>query len=213
MLLREFLVAKGYDAYWFPDSKVALQESRKTNYDICIIDTELPEEEAFNLAEHIKGENSLIPIVFLSSKDTKADMTRCFRMGADDYVTKPFSVDELTFRIEAILRRMDSGSIGLTNTYKMGKCILDTRTRILTIGKKEKRLTAKENALLGYLCAYSNGILERDVALRKIWGDANYYVARSMDVYITRLRKLLKDDPSVEIANVHGRGYRLITLN
>ena len=134
-----------------------------------------------------------------------------FKIGADDYITKPFSMEELTFRIEAILRRVRGKKNKESNVYKIGKFTFDTQKQILAIGDKQTKLTTKESELLGLLCAHANEILQRDFALKTIWIDDNYFNARSMDVYITKLRKHLKDDDSIEIINIHGKGYKLIT--
>ena len=141
----------------------------------------------------------------------KEDILEGFKIGADDYITKPFSMEELTFRIEAILRRVRGKRTKDTSLYKIGKFTFDTQKQILTLGDKQTKLTTKESELLGLLCAHANEILQRDFALKTIWIDDNYFNARSMDVYITKLRKHLKDDESIEIINIHGKGYKLIT--
>ena len=133
------------------------------------------------------------------------------KIGADDYITKPFSMEELTFRIEAILRRVRGKRNKESNMYKIRRFTFDTQKQILSIGDKQTKLTTKESELLGLLCAHANEILQRDFALKTIWIDDNYFNARSMDVYITKLRKHLKDDDSIEIINIHGKGYKLIT--
>ena len=133
-----------------------------------------------------------------------------FKIGAADYITKPFSMEELVFRMEAILRRVRGKKVKETNMYKLGRFTFDTQRQILAIGDKQTKLTTKESELLSLLCAHANDVLQRELALKTIWIDDNYFNARSMDVYITKLRKHLKDDPSIEINNVHGKGYRLI---
>ena len=148
--------------------------------------------------------NAEIPIIFLTAKTLKEDILEGFKIGADDYITKPFSMEELTFRIEAILRRVRGKKNKESNVYKIGKFTFDTQKQILAIGDKQTEL-------LGLLCAHANEILQRDFALKTIWIDDNYFNARSMDVYITKLRKHLKDDDSIEIINIHGKGYKLIT--
>ena len=147
----------------------------------------------------------------LSAKGEAEDKITGLEYGADDYITKPFSMEELTFRIEAILRRVRGKRNKDTSTYKIGKFTFDTQKQILSIGEKQTKLTTKESELLGLLCAHANEILQRDFALKTIWIDDNYFNARSMDVYITKLRKHLKDDESIEIINIHGKGYKLIT--
>ena len=148
---------------------------------------------------------------FLKNKYDLCVFLEGFKIGADDYITKPFSMEELTFRIEAILRRVRGKKNKESNVYKIGKFTFDTQKQILAIGDKQTKLTTKESELLGLLCAHANEILQRDFALKTIWIDDNYFNARSMDVYITKLRKHLKDDDSIEIINIHGKGYKLIT--
>jgi DNA-binding response OmpR family regulator len=141
----------------------------------------------------------------------KEDILEGFKIGADDYITKPFSMEELTFRIEAILRRVRGKKNKESSMYKIGMFTFDTQKQILSVGEKVTKLTTKESELLALLCAHANEILERNFALKTIWVDDNYFNARSMDVYITKLRKHLKDDPTIEIINIHGKGYKLIT--
>jgi DNA-binding response OmpR family regulator len=152
-----------------------------------------------------------IPIIFLTAKNMKEDVLEGFKIGADDYITKPFSMEELIFRIEAIMRRISQDTNSLEDAvYKLGIYTFDSRKQILTGGEEEVKLTTKEAELLKLLCNNANKVLERNFALKTIWIDDNYFNARSMDVYITKLRKHLKDDPKVEIINVHGKGYKLI---
>ena len=154
--------------------------------------------------------NSEIPIVVLTAKSIKDDIFEGFKIGADDYITKPFSMEELVFRIEAILRRVKGKRGKEITMYKIGKFTFDTQKQTLIIGDKITKLTTKESELLSLLCAHVNEILERNYALKTIWIDDNYFNARSMDVYITKLRKHLKEDPAIEIINIHGKGYKLI---
>ena len=156
--------------------------------------------------------NTTIPIIFLTAKTMKEDVLRGFEVGADDYVTKPFSLDELLARIEAILRRVKGVESKVMPYYQLGKFFFDTQKQTLTIGDKVTKLTTKENQLLSLLCSFANETLERNYALKTIWENDNYFNARSMDVYITKLRKILKEDPTLEIKNVHGKGYRLNTV-
>ena len=169
--------------------------------------------DGFTLAREIRMVNAEVPIIFLTAKNLKDDILEGFKLGADDYLTKPFSMDELVYRMEAILRRVKVKSTRTVTQYQLGKFTFDTQRQILSIGDKQTKLTTKECELLSMLCAHSNDVLERELALKTIWIDDNYFNARSMDVYITKLRKHLKDDPSIEINNVHGKGYRLIVPN
>ena len=211
MLLREYLQAKGYEATLCPDGEAGLLAFRSGNYSLCILDVMMPKKDGFELAKDIRSANAEIPIIFLTAKTLKEDILEGFKIGADDYITKPFSMEELVFRIEAILRRVRGKKNKESSTYRLGRFTFDTQKQLLTIGDKQTKLTTKENELLALLCSHANEILQRDFALKTIWIDDNYFNARSMDVYITKLRKHLKDDDQIEIINIHGKGYKLIT--
>jgi DNA-binding response OmpR family regulator len=170
----------------------------------------MPLKDGFTLAREIREINEEMPIIFLTAKTLKEDILEGFKIGADDYLTKPFSMEELTFRIEAILRRVKGKKNRERTTYKLGSFMFDTQKQTLTRGETVTKLTTKECELLSLLCAHANEILQRDFALKTIWIDDNYFNARSMDVYITKLRKHLKDDENVEIINIHGKGYKLV---
>ena len=211
LLLKEYLIAKGFDATLFPDGDAAFKGFMKDHYDICILDIMMPKKDGFTLARDIRAVNNEIPVIFLTAKNLKDDVIEGFKLGADDYITKPFSMEELIFRIEAILRRTAQDTHSLTQQiYKLGRYTFDTRKQTLTNGEDVVKLTTKESDLLKLLCQNANKVLERNFALKSIWIDDNYFNARSMDVYITKLRKHLKDEPTVEIINVHGKGYKLI---
>jgi len=210
MLLREYLQAKGYNTELCPDGDAGYKAFIKSKYDICVFDVMMPKKDGFTLAKEIRAINADVPIMFLTAKNLKDDIFEGFKIGADDYITKPFSMEELTLRMEAILRRVRGKKNREVTIYNIGKFTFDSKKQILSIGEKSTKLTTKESELLGLLCAHQNEILQRDFALKSIWIDDNYFNARSMDVYITKLRKHLKDDPSVEIINIHGKGYKLI---
>ena len=210
MLLREYLQAKGYDADLCPDGEMGYKNFLKTDYDMCVLDVMMPKMDGFTLAQEIRQVNQDIPIIFLTAKNLKEDIFEGFKIGADDYITKPFSMEELVLRMEAILRRVHGKQQKNVSVYHIGKFTFDTKRQILSIGDQQKKLTTKESELLILLCAHANEVLQRELALKTIWIDDNYFNARSMDVYITKLRKHLKDDPEIEINNVHGKGYRLI---
>ena len=232
MLLREYLLAKGYDAVLCNDGEEGYREFLRSKYNLCVFDVMMPKKDGFTLAKEIRLTNTEVPIVFLTAKTLKEDVFEGFRIGADDYLTKPFSMEELTFRIEAILRRVQGKKNRERTFYNIGKhYAFDTQKQILSYtctdeadaqrikeqfdaevhdGKAQKKLTTKESELLSLLCAHMNEILQRDFALKKIWIDDNYFNARSMDVYITKLRKHLRMDEEVEIINIHGKGYKLI---
>ena len=212
MLLREYLQAKGYDTELCPDGEAGYKSFLKNKYDLCVLDVMMPKKDGFTMAQEIRAANTEIPIIFLTAKTLKEDILEGFKIGADDYLTKPFSMEELTFRIEAILRRVKGKKNKESSLYNIGRFVFDTQKQILILdGEKQTKLTTKESELLGLLCAHANEILQRDFALKTIWIDDNYFNARSMDVYITKLRKHLKDDDSIEIINIHGKGYKLIT--
>lgn len=210
MLLREYLQAKGYDTDLFTDGEAGYKGFVKEKYDLCILDVMMPKKDGITLVKEIRAINTEIPIIFLTAKNMKDDILEGFKAGADDYITKPFSMEELVLRIEAIFRRVKGKRTKEQQIYQFGSMTFDTQKQILTIEGNSTKLTTKEAELLALLCAHANDILERNHALKQIWVDDNYFNARSMDVYITKLRKLLKPDPSIEIINIHGKGYKLI---
>jgi len=209
-LLKEYLGLKGYKTDLYPDGNKAFKGFLKEHYDLCILDVMMPEKDGFTLAQEIRQINSDIAIIFLTAKSLKEDVLEGFSIGADDYITKPFSMEELLFRIEAILRRTHHGEHPDQTTYTIGKYFFDVQKQTLTIEGTSQKLTTKEAELLKLLCHHKNKVLERNFALRTIWYDDNYFNARSMDVYITKLRKYLKEDPSIEILNVHGKGFKIV---
>ena len=211
MLLREYLQAKGYVAELCADGDAGFKAFLKNKYDICVLDVMMPKKDGFALAQEIRTANADVPIIFLTAKTLKEDILEGFKIGADDYTTKPFSMEELVLRIEAILRRTKGKKSKESTVYRIGNFTFDTQKQLLSIGDQQTKLTTKENELLALLCSHANEILQRDFALKTIWIDDNYFNARSMDVYITKLRKHLKDDPQIEIINIHGKGYKLIT--
>lgn len=211
LLLKEYLVAKGYDASLFPDGEAAYKGFMRDHYDICILDIMMPKKDGFTLAKDIRIVNPDVPVIFLTAKNMKEDVLEGFKLGADDYITKPFSMEELIMRIEAILRRTSQESqANAQPVFTLGRYTFDTRKQTLAEGDEVVKLTTKEADLLKLLCQNANKILERNYALKSIWIDDNYFNARSMDVYITKLRKHLSKEPTVEIINVHGKGYKLI---
>lgn len=210
MLLREYLQAKGYDAELYLDGEAGYRAFMKGRYDMCLFDVMMPKMDGLTLAKEVRLVNQEVPIIFLTAKNLKDDILDGFKVGADDYLTKPFSMDELVYRMEAILRRVKGKAKKEQTVYQLGNYSFDTQRQLLSIDGTNTKLTTKESELLALLCAHSNQVLERELALKTIWIDDNYFNARSMDVYITKLRKHLKGDPRIEINNVHGKGYRLI---
>ena len=182
MLLREYLQAKGYAATLCPDGEAGYKEFLKSKFDICVLDVMMPKKDGFTLAQEIRQSNAEMPIIFLTAKTLKEDILEGFKIGADDYITKPFSMEELVFRIEAILRRVHGKKNKESTLYNIGRFTFDTQKQLLTIGDKQTKLTTKENELLALLCSHANEILQRDFALKTIWIDDNYFNARSMDV-------------------------------
>lgn len=212
-VLKAYLIAKGYNTTWAENGEIALDEFRKNPFDFCIVDVMMPVKDGFELTKDIRRENKTIPILFLTARGAEEDKLLGFSVGADDYLTKPFSMDELLARMEAIFRRMSNAPKmeKPVKSYKISNFIFDVNRQNLILGEVKVKLTSKETALLRLLCERSNEVLEREDALRMVWGDDSYFNARSMDVYITKLRKYLKDDPGVELLNVHGVGFKLVT--
>jgi two-component system, OmpR family, response regulator len=209
-LLQEYLQAKNFETDWVTNGDKAFRYFEQYHYDLCIFDVMMPVKDGFALATDVRVMNSKIPIIFLTAKSMKNDVLEGFSRGADDYITKPFSMEELLFRIEAILRRTKGKMGEEKNGWEIGKFSFDVKKQELSAGEKVQKLTTKEADLLKLLCNNMNEVLERNFALKAIWFDDNYFNARSMDVYITKLRKYLRDDPRVQIINVHGKGYKLV---
>jgi DNA-binding response OmpR family regulator len=212
LLLREYLQAKGFEADLFKDGEKAYRGFMNNHYDICILDIMMPIKDGFTLAKEIRMINSNMPILFLTAKSMKEDVLEGFSIGADDYMTKPFSIEELLVRIEAILRRTQKDPTSSDqNLFQIGQFQFDSTKQTLEHKGVIKKLTTKESELLKLLCLNKNAILDRNLALKSIWIDDSYFNARSMDVYITKLRKYLSLDPNVEIINVRGKGFKLIS--
>jgi len=211
-VLQAYLAAKGFDTHLTANGKEALERFKREEYDFCILDIMMPVMDGFTLAKEIRKMDKEIPFLFLTAKSMQEDKIQGLELGADDYLTKPFSMEELLLRIRAIMRRIESpGNVKADKThYEFGKYTFDYNRQILGFNKKEQKLTSKEADLLRLLCENMNKVLDRSVALNKIWYDDSYFNARSMDVYITKLRKYLKEDPTVELINVHGVGFKLV---
>jgi two-component system, OmpR family, response regulator len=210
-LLREYLIAKKITTDWYLNGEDAYKNFVKKSYDICVLDIMMPIKDGITLANEIRMTNAEIPILFLTAKSQKEDVLEGFKAGGDDYITKPFSMEELIYRIEAILRRTSKhGKLNVQKEFKIGEYLFDAEKQILKLDNNTQKLTTKETDLLRLLCVNKNSILDRNFALKAIWIDDNYFNARSMDVYIAKLRKYLKDDPSVEIINIHGKGFKLL---
>ncbi|MDR0768395.1 MAG: response regulator transcription factor [Dysgonamonadaceae bacterium] len=213
MLLGNYLQTKGFDVDLFLDGEAGFNAFPNSKYDFCILDVMMPKKDGFALARDIRMTDQKVPIIFLTAKNLKDDILEGFKSGADDYLTKPFNMQELLLRINAILRRINANKMKVNTFYQIGNYTFDTRKQTLTFNKEVTKLTTKETYLLIYLCMNMNNVLDREIAVSTIWKPLpNFYqfASRSMDVYITKLRKLLKGDNRVEILNIHGKGYKLL---
>ena len=214
LVLQDYLEMLGYDIISCFDGEEGLEAYNKEKFDLCVFDVMMPKKDGFTLAENIREKDKDIPIVFLTAKSFKEDRIKGFQSGCDDYITKPFSTEELNYRIKAILRRTTASRHDKVSedqiVFKFGSFIFDSQNMMLSINGKEQHLTRKESELLKVLCLNKNQLLTRENALKYVWGDDDYFIGRSMDVFITKLRKYLKDDPHVSIANVHGTGFKFI---
>lgn len=210
LLLNNFLKAKNFEVELARNGKLALEAFNNGTFDFVILDVMMPEIDGFGVAKEIRAVDKEVPILFLTAKAMKEDKLEGFSIGGDDYLTKPFSMEELLARINAILKRSKSEDNSEAAHFTIGAFKFDADKRILSYNGKENKLTTKENHLLKLLAKNQNNVLDRQAALRAIWGDDNYFNGRSMDVYIAKLRKMLKEDESIEIMNVHGKGFKLI---
>jgi len=212
-ILRTYLEAKGYAPRLCINGLEALEAFNKEPFDFCVVDVMMPVKDGFTLAKDIRKVDSQIPILFLTAKSLEEDKLKGFQAGGDDYLTKPFSMDELLARIEAILRRSAKATDGKTEkgTFTFGNFVFDYNHQNLHLNDVDQKLTSKEAELLKILCEHVNQVVDRSFALNRIWQNDSYFNARSMDVYIAKIRKYLKDDPSVELINVHGIGFKLVT--
>ncbi|MCT4580144.1 MAG: response regulator transcription factor [Flavobacteriales bacterium] len=210
LLLSEYINAKGYECTLRVNGQEGYDTFIKDDFDFLIFDVMMPIKDGFTLAKEIRGIDKEIPILFLTAKSLKEDTLKGFNVGADDYMTKPFSMEELLARMNAILRRIPTQDENESGHYEIGFFDFDYNQQILSHGEESNKLTTKENELLKLLCKNKNGVLERNDALKAVWGDDNYFNGRSMDVYIAKLRKHLKADPSIEIINIHGKGFKLL---
>ncbi|HEX8516373.1 MAG TPA: response regulator transcription factor [Bacteroidia bacterium] len=211
-LLREYLEAKGFHTTLAVNGKEGFDVFSRDKFNICILDVMMPVKDGYTLAKEIRAIDANVPIVFLTAKSMKEDTIEGFNAGADDYITKPFSMEELLARIKAILRRTEIkvNANDSQSEFSIGSYKFDYQHQTLSLKDSQQKLTTKEADLLKLLCLHGNDILDRNFALKAIWNDDNYFNGRSMDVYIAKLRKYLKDDSSVEIINVHGKGFKLL---
>jgi len=211
-LLQEYLNSKNYDTHLAINGELGLQCFLKDTYQLCIFDVMMPKKDGFSLAKEVRMKDKEVPIVFLTAKSMKEDTVQGFKVGADDYITKPFSMEELLLRIQAILRRYQrlATTPPAPSVFQVGKYAFDFDHQTLEINGNVQKITSKEAALLKLFCENLNQPISRSFALKLIWGNDSYFNARSMDVYITKLRKLLKEDESLQIMNLHGEGFKLM---
>lgn len=211
LLLQQFLKSKGFSVELARNGKHAYEKFNDGHFDFCIFDVMMPEMDGYTLAKEVRLIDPKVPILFLTAKSMKEDKLEGFEAGADDYLTKPFAMEELLARLNAILRRSTGDEANDEDeVHAIGNIKYDPVSRILHLKEEERKLTTKEGQLLHLLCKNRNDVLDRQAALRAIWGDDNYFNGRSMDVYIAKLRKLLKEDERIEILNIHGKGFKLI---
>lgn len=211
-LLQEYLEAKDFETVLCSDGDKAFKTFSKQQFDFVLLDVMMPVKDGFTVAKEIRTINKKIPIIFLTAKSMKEDTLKGFDLGADDYITKPFSMEELLVRVNAVLRRTEAYQMATSDKqfFELGDFVFDHERQLLKYNDKETKLTTKESELLHLLCLNKNGVLERNYALNAIWGDDNYFNGRSMDVYIAKLRKHLKPEPRIEIINIHGKGFKLL---
>lgn len=200
----------GYEVTLARDGFSGYQQFMKSHYDLCIFDIMLPKKDGFELLKEVRHADNKVPIIFLTAKSMLDDKIKGFKGGADDYITKPFNMEELILRVEALLKRSKTSESGIAKDFfTVGKYTFDFKNLTLKIGHQSKTLTKKEAELLRLLCLNMGNVLEREVALNIIWGNDDYFLGRSMDVFITKLRKYLGEDPKIKIINVHGVGFKM----
>lgn len=213
MVLKDYLEMMEYDIVHAEDGVEGLKAFNAEDFDLCILDIMMPKKDGFTLAEEIRKANTGIPVIFLTAKSLKEDRIKGFQKGGDDYITKPFSTEELSLRIKAILKRTQNSILEKMGNdqevYFIGKYCFDYNNMQLKSPETERTLTRKEAGLLKLLVLNKNKLLQREVALKTIWGENDYFIGRSMDVFIAKLRKYLKEDEDISITNVHGMGFKL----
>lgn len=215
-VLKDYLNMNNYDVVHAKNGMEGFEKFKKDDYDLCILDVMMPYKDGFTLAKEIREKNADVPIIFLTAKAMKDDVLKGYKVGADDYLNKPFDSEVLLMKIKAIIQRKANDSVSDSKQFefKIGNFHLNSKLRFLKIDDREPiKLSPKENDLLRLLALHENDLMPRELALTKIWRDDNYFTSRSMDVYIAKLRKYLKLDENVEILNIHGEGFRLVINN
>ncbi len=211
LILQENLQLQGFEVELCVDGEEGRTSFLQNQFDLCLLDVMLPKKDGFTLAGEIRKINQDIPLIFLTAKSLREDRIEGFKIGGDDYITKPFSMEELLLRIQAVLKRSQHSTVeGNQKIFSIGDYEFDTGKQVLQNQNKKQKLTYKEAELLRLLCLHKNTIMERELALKLIWGDDNFFNGRSMDVFITKLRKYLKKDNRIQIVNVHGKGFKLV---
>lgn len=214
LLLQDYLQLKAkFEVVLCKDGDEGLRAFTKNSFDLLILDVMMPKKDGFTLGKEIRRINEKVPIIFATAKGMIEDKTQAFNLGGDDYITKPFRIEELLLRINALLKRVNNAEKSEEEKqthFKIGHYDFDYTTQMISIGETQQKLSTKEAELLRLLCLRKNEVLTREEALLNIWHDDNYFNGRSMDVFLSKIRKYLKDDSSVEIINVHGRGYKLL---
>lgn len=211
-VLKDYLAINDFEVVHAVDGEDGLTKYKSGDFDLCILDVMMPKKDGFTLGKEIKEINNNQPIIFLTAKSMREDVLSGYKIGADDYITKPFDSEVLLYKIKAVLQRHSSDEEKFEqDEFEIGKFYFNSKLRQLKISDIEFKLSPKESELLKLLAVYKNDLMPREVALTRIWHDDNYFTSRSMDVYIAKLRKYLKEDPDVEIVNIHGEGFRLLT--
>ena len=206
-VLKSYLEICNYSVTWIDDGKHAFGAFQSGNFDLCLLDVMLPHVDGFTIGRDIRTVDPKIPMIYLTAKSLKEDIINGYRIGADDYIVKPFDTEVLLYKIAVVLKRADNADSSDDHFIQIGDYIFDPVLREIKLGETRQLLSPKESALLKLLCDHKNELLAREIALKRIWGDDGYFTTRSMDVFITKLRKYLKDDLSIEIRNIHGSGY------
>lgn len=208
-VLKSYLEINDFEVDWVDDGKHAVNKFRNSNFDICILDVMLPNVDGFTIAAEIRAINPSVPILFLTAKNLRDDILKGYKTGADDYITKPFDTEVLIFKLKAILKRKSGQPQNESEFFQIGNYLFDYKLRTIEHENRKQKLSPKEAELLKMLCENQNELLPRETALKKIWGDDGYFTTRSMDVYLTKLRKIFTNEPTVEIRNIHGSGFML----
>ena len=215
-VLKDYLAMNDYTVTHAKNGMEGFEKFKKDDFDLCILDVMMPYKDGFTLAKEIREKNEEIPIIFLTAKAMKEDVLKGYKVGADDYLNKPFDSEVLLMKIKAIIQRKATDSIADSKQFEfeIGNFVLNSKLRFLTYKDEDPiKLSPKENELLRMLALHKNDLMARELALTKIWRDDNYFTSRSMDVYIAKLRKYLSKDDGVEIVNIHGEGFRLVVKN